>query len=97
MKISDDQLNRFFREAGPTPGQAPMELSPALRWRIMADWRKTRPDSRGAGIARIFQLGFSFAFALMVVIAVLGYRQINQEQADEFTSPNALINLSIAE
>jgi len=95
MNRIDQHLARLFRAAARAPRRALAEPGFAAQARVLAQWRAAPGPVWRPSLLPLFRTGLAFACALLLVTLALSLRQMNQTASDEWTLPNALLNLAL--
>jgi hypothetical protein len=95
MNWIDRCLERLFRAAALAPQRALGELSFAAKARVLGQWRAVPGLAWRPSLLPLFRTGLAFACALLLVTLALSLRQMNQTATEEWTLPNAVVNLAL--
>jgi hypothetical protein len=95
MNWMDRHLERLFRAAALAPQRPAGELSFAAEARVLSQWRAAPGQAWGPSLLPLFRTGLAFACALLLATVALSLRQMKQTTTDEWSLPNAVVNLAL--
>ena len=89
MNKRDVRLNRLFETARLSPPRSlPAGMPLRLQNRVIATWRKGRPDDSSAGIALVFRAGLGCAAAVMFATIAWSFGELASDPDNEVAIAN---------
>jgi hypothetical protein len=94
MNSIDPPLDRLLRAAAKAPAEPPAELPFAVEARVLGQWRASRPQAPSPWLLAWLRVGLGFACLVMLAALALSLQEINRSAEEEWTMPNAVVNLA---
>lgn len=96
MNTPDQFLDRLFRAASRAPQSEPVRVTYPAEMRVLAAWRRSRPETLPDGLGAWLRAGFAGAVVVAMVAVVVSWSTVRPRPVDEFAVADAALYVAVA-